>query len=155
MLPLVLLNAAARISCSPVMNDISAEGSKRTVLVVDDSPSMQRYLQTILEFAAYRVETAGDGEEALQRIREGREPDVVLLDLEMPGMGGLATLQHLVRLRPDLPVIICSGIDDPSVMESASSLGAHAYLMKPVQQLYLTAALERCLHGSPDSLGTS
>lgn len=107
---------------------------------------MLRYLQTILEFAAFHVETAGDGEEALRRISTGRQPDVVLLDLEMPGMGGLATLQHLVRMHPGLPVIICSGVDDPTVMESASSLGAHAYLRKPVQQLYLTAALERCLH---------
>ena len=124
----------------------SSSRRKRTVLVVDDSPLMLRYLQTILEFAAFRVETAGDGEEALRRIRHGRQPDVVLLDLEMPGMGGLATLQHLVRMHPGLPVIICSGVDDPSVMESASLLGAHAYLRKPVQQLYLTAALERCLH---------
>lgn len=128
------------------MNDAHTVSQRRTVLIVDDSPTMLRYLQTILEFDAYNVETAGDGEEALRRIREGRLPDVVLLDLEMPGMGGLATLQHLAALRPGLPVIICSGIEDPSIVASASSLGAHAYLTKPVKQLYLTAALERCLH---------
>jgi CheY-like chemotaxis protein len=127
------------------MNDNSLGNSRRTVLVVDDSPVMLRYLQTILEFAAYQVETAGGGEAALARIRDGGHADVVLLDLEMPGMGGLATLQALSRLRPELPVIICSGVDDPSIMEFASSLGAHAYLKKPVQELYLTAALERCL----------
>jgi CheY-like chemotaxis protein len=125
--------------------------SKRTILVVDDSPYMQRYLQTILEVAAYRVEVAGGGEEALQRIRDGGQPDIVLLDLEMPGMGGLATLQHLAQMHPQLPVIICSGVDDPDVMESASSLGALAYLRKPVQQLYLTAALERCLNARASS----
>jgi CheY-like chemotaxis protein len=133
------------------MNDISPGNPRRTVLVVDDSPVMLRYLQTILEVAAYRVETAGDGEAALERLREGGHADVVLLDLEMPGMGGLETLQHLTRLRPELPVIICSGVDDPLVMESASSLGAHAYLKKPVQQLYLTAALERCLGRSNEA----
>jgi CheY-like chemotaxis protein len=127
------------------MNNNFPGNPRRTVLVVDDSPVMLRYLQTILEVAAYRVVTAGDGEAALERIRKGGHADVVLLDLEMPGMGGLETLQHLTRLRPGLPVIICSGVDDPLVMESASSLGAHAYLKKPVQQLYLTAALERCL----------
>ena len=129
------------------MNVNSLGNPQRTVLVVDDSPVMLRYLQTILEVAAYRVVTAGGGEAALARIRDGGHADVVLLDLEMPGMGGLETLQALTRLRPELPVIICSGLDDPSIMAFASSLGAHAYLKKPVQQLYLTAALERCLGG--------
>jgi len=126
---------------------------RRTVLVVDDSPVMLRYLQTVLEVAAYRVETAGGGEAALARLRDGGHADVVLLDLEMPGMGGLETLQALTRLRPELPVIICSGLDDPSIMAFASSLGAHAYLKKPVQQLYLTAALERCLGGPSGACG--
>lgn len=129
------------------MNVNSVGNPQRTVLVVDDSPVMLRYLQTILEVAAYRVVTAGGGEAALARIRDGGHADVVLLDLEMPGMGGLETLQALTRLRPELPVIICSGLDDPSIVAFASSLGAHAYLKKPVQQLYLTAALERCLGG--------
>ena len=137
----------------PLMNDNSPGNAQHTVLVVDDSPVMLRYLQTILEVAAYRVETAGDGEAALARIRQGGHADVVLLALEMPGMGGLETLQHLARLRPELPVIICSGVDDPLVMQSASSLGAHAYLKKPVQQLYLTAALERCLNGTSTPYG--
>jgi len=129
------------------MNVNSVGNPQRTVLVVDDSPVMLRYLQTILEVAAYRVVTAGGGEAALARIRDGGHADVVLLDLGMPGMGGLETLQALTRLRPELPVIICSGLDDPSIVAFASSLGAHAYLKKPVQQLYLTAALERCLGG--------
>jgi CheY-like chemotaxis protein len=137
------------------MNEPVTGGTRGTVLIVDDSPTMLRYLQTVLEFAAFEVETAGDGEEALQRICDGRLPDVVLLDLEMPGMGGLATLRRLTQLRPGLPVIICSGIDDPSVVASASSLGAHAYLTKPVQRLYLTAALESCLDPSSHSPGAA
>jgi CheY-like chemotaxis protein len=109
---------------------------------------MLRYLRVLLESEAYEVETAGNGSEALQRVRNGCAPAVVLLDLQMPGMDGLSTLRRLRKLRPDLKVIMCSGVDDPRQMREAVSLGAHAYLTKPVHHLYLSAALERCLQGS-------
>jgi DNA-binding NarL/FixJ family response regulator len=66
----------------------------------------------------------------------------------MPGIGGLKTLRHLRRLRPDLKVIMCSGVDDPRVIRDATELGAEAYITKPVHHLYLSAALERCLASS-------
>ncbi|HVO79175.1 MAG TPA: response regulator [Terriglobales bacterium] len=123
--------------------------SKATVLVVDDSPVMLRYLRVLLELESYQVETASNGSEALQRVRDGCAPTIVLLDLEMPGMDGLKTLQRLRKLQPNLKVIMCSGVDDPRQMRRAVSLGAQAYLTKPVQHLYLSAALDRCLNGSP------
>jgi CheY-like chemotaxis protein len=116
-----------------------------TVLVVDDSPAMLRYLKLLLESDSYQVETAGNGEEALLRLRQGCAPAVVLLDLQMPGMDGLKTLRQLRKLRPSLRVIICSGVDDPRQARRASLMGAYSYLTKPVQHLYLSAALERCL----------
>jgi CheY-like chemotaxis protein len=114
-------------------------------LVVDDSPAMLRYLRVLLELDCYQVETASNGAEALQRLREGSSPAIVLLDVEMPGLGGLNTLRSLRRLRPDLKVIMCSGIDDPRTVHRATCLGAQAYITKPIQHLYLSAALERCL----------
>jgi CheY-like chemotaxis protein len=123
--------------------------AKATVLVVDDSPAMLRYLRVLLESESYEVETASNGSEALQRVRHGCAPAIVLLDLQMPGMDGLHTLRRLRKLRPDMKVIMCSGVDDPRRMRQAASLGAQAYLTKPVQHLYLSAALERCLQGSP------
>ena len=121
------------------------DDAKTTVLVVDDSPAMLRYLRLLLELDAYQVETASNGWEALQRLREGCNPAVVLLDLQMPGMDGLTTLQGLRQLQPDLQVIMCSGVDDPIQIGKAALLGAQAYLTKPVQHLYLSAALERCV----------
>ncbi len=115
------------------------------ILVVDDSPAMLRYLRTLLELESYQVVTACNGSEALRRLREGCAPAVVLLDLQMPGMDGLKTLRRLLKLRPDLKVIMCSGVDDPSKMKQAALLGVQAYLTKPVQHLYLSAAVERCL----------
>lgn len=119
--------------------------AKATILVVDDSPEMQQYFRILLELDSYHVETASTGSEALQRLREGYVPAVVLLDVQMPGMDGLKTLRRLRKLWPELKVIICSGVDDPDKTRRAALLGAQAYLIKPVQHLYLTAAIERCL----------
>ena len=122
-----------------------ADQPKRTVLVVEDSPELQRYLCTLLELDSYQARIASTGEEALECLREGDNPAVVLLDMQMPGMDGLQTLQRLREIQPDLKVIMCSGVDDPEKIRQAVALGAHAYLVKPIQHLYLSAAVERCL----------
>jgi len=122
---------------------------KATVLVVDDSLEIQRYLRVLLELDSYEVETASSGHEALQTLRRGCAPEVVLLDLQMPGMDGLETLRRLREFRSKLKVIMCSGVDDPDKIREAAALGAHAYLLKPIQHLYLSAAIDRCLREGP------
>ena len=114
-------------------------------LVVDDSPEMRRYLRTLLELNSYRVQTAASGIEALQLLAAGADPDVVFLDLQMPELDGLITLERIRCLRPELKVIMCSGVMDPACSRKAIHLGAVAFLTKPVRHLYLTAALERCI----------
>jgi CheY-like chemotaxis protein len=116
------------------------------ILVVDDSPEIRRYLRALLELDSYRVKTAASGYEALQSVRHAGPPDLVLLDMQMPGMDGMETLRRLQQLRPKPKVIMCSGVDDPHTIHEALSLGANAYLLKPVQHLYLSAAIERCFH---------
>src|ERR1700720_4106647 len=123
--------------------------ARGTVLVVDDSPAMQRYLRLLLELDCYCVETASSGHEALQSLAHGCTPEVILLDVEMPGMDGLETLRRLQQHRPKPKVIMCSGVDDPAGIREAALLGAYGYLVKPVQHLYLSAALERCLKEGP------
>ncbi|HXZ30800.1 MAG TPA: response regulator [Terriglobales bacterium] len=120
---------------------------RATVLVIDDSPEVRRYLRLVLETDHYRVEVAANGESGLERLRTGWTPSVVLLDMQMPGMDGLQTLRHLRELLPELKVIMCSSQDDPELIRQAILLGAQAYLVKPVRHLYLSAALERCLSG--------
>ena len=124
---------------------------KATILVVDDSPEIRRYLTLALELDHYKVETASSGEEASQRLRNGCNAAIVLLDLQMPGMDGLETLRHLRSLRPEIKVIMCSAVDDPDTVQQAVRLGAQAYLVKPIQHLYLSAAVERCLRGNSES----
>jgi two-component system response regulator (stage 0 sporulation protein F) len=123
-----------------------------TILVVDDSPAMLKYFRTLLELDSYRVHTASNGLEALRRVREGFVPDLVLLDVQMPHLDGMQTLKYLLKLRPGLKVIMCSAWSSPGKVQQARLLGAQAYLTKPVQHLYLTAALENCLRPSSRSI---
>lgn len=121
---------------------------RATVLVVDDDESMLEYVRTMLELDAYKVETARGGHAALEKLRAGLAPDLVLLDVQMPGMDGLETLRQLLKMRSGLKVIMCSCANDPRKALSALLLGARDYLTKPFRHLYLSAALERCLHAA-------
>jgi CheY-like chemotaxis protein len=123
--------------------------NRRTILVVDDSPELLRYYRTLLELDAYQVETAASGVEALQALRHGLEPDVVILDWQMPHLNGLGTLKRLRRLRPNLKVIICSGKMNSWIQNQTSPFRVEACLAKPVDHLYLSAALDRCFEPEP------
>jgi two-component system, NtrC family, response regulator AtoC len=115
------------------------------ILVVDDEPSMLRYLQTLLEVDSYRVSTAGSGEEAVVRVQQDPNPDVVLLDLLMPGLDGLQTLEQLRKIRPRLKVVMLSCVSDTRKVAQAIRLGAQDYLTKPFQKAELDAVLSHCL----------
>jgi len=125
----------------------NAPHSRPTVLIIDDSREVQQYLRLVLETDNYRVEVADNGEKGVERIRGGFRPEVILLDLHMPGMNGLQTLRCIRELQPELKVVMCSSEDDPEIVREATLLGAQAYLVKPVRHLYLSAVLERCLAG--------
>jgi two-component system, NtrC family, response regulator AtoC len=115
------------------------------ILVVDDEPGMLRYLQTLLEVDSYHVTTAKSGVEALQRLRRGQTPDLVLLDLLMPELDGLQTLEQLRHAQPGLKVVMLSCVTDTRKVTQAIKLGAQDYLTKPFQKAELDAVLTHCL----------
>jgi DNA-binding NtrC family response regulator len=115
------------------------------ILVVDDEPSMLRYLQTLLEVESFRVTTATNGQEALVRLQQPPLPDVVLLDVLMPGMDGLETLEKIRDLYPSLKVVMLSCLTDTRKVVHAIRLGAQDYLTKPFQKAELEAVIEQCL----------
>ena len=127
------------------MTCIGRSAVKATVLVVDDSPEIQRYIRILLELDSYRVILADNGYEALELLCYAPLADVVLLDVQMPGMDGLEVLRRIRKFYPKVKVIMCSGLNDSEKICQALSLGAYAYLLKPIQHLYLSAAVERCL----------
>ncbi len=114
------------------------------ILVVDDEPSMLRYLQTLLEVESYNVETAASGEEALAKLQQ-TTPDVVLLDVLMPGLDGLQTLEQVRERYPKLKVIMLSCVSDTRKVVQAIRLGAQDYLTKPFQKDDLQAVIQQCI----------
>lgn len=114
-------------------------------MVVDDEPSMLRYLQTLLEVDSYDVTTAQSGVDALKQLQRGHKPDLVLLDLLMPELDGLQTLEQLRQLRPGVPVVMLSCVADTRKVAQAIKLGAQDYLTKPFQKAELDAVLTHCL----------
>jgi len=115
------------------------------ILLVDDEPGMLRYIRTLLEVDDHKVETASTGEEALARVNKGLHPDLVLLDLLMPGIDGLQTLEKLRQLQPGVKVVMLSCVGDTRKVVQAMRLGAYDYLTKPFQKGELDAVLDQCL----------
>jgi len=120
------------------------------ILVVDDEPSMLRYLQTVLELDSYRVSTASNGLEALDKVQRDT-PDLVLLDMVMPGADGLETLQRIRESKPSTKVVMLSCVRDTRKVAQAMRLGAQDYLSKPVQKDEMDEVLRFCLENTDPS----
>ena len=111
------------------------------ILLVDDEPGMLRYIRTLLEVDDHKVQTATTGEEAVQHVQKGLQPDLVLLDLLMPGIDGLQTLEQLRHIKPGLKVVMLSCVNDTRKVVQAMRLGATDYLTKPFQKAELDAVI--------------
>ena len=118
---------------------------KAKILLVDDEPGMLRYIKTLLEVEEHQVATASTGEEALEIIEKGLNPDLVLLDLLMPGIDGLETLEGIRKLRPSVKVVILSCVNDTKKVVQAIRLGATDYITKPFQKAELDNIIDQCL----------
>jgi len=117
---------------------------KARVLIVEDDASARSGLEALLIGDGYSVVAAEEGGAALARIAE-LPPDVVLTDLEMPGMGGMELLKHLHAEHPSLPVIILTSSQDLQSAVTAMRAGADDYLTKPVDFEALSVTLQRTL----------
>ena len=107
------------------------KGSMR-VLLVDDDELIQSSLQLLLEVLGHpSVTTAQNGEEALALLEAGLEPDLVILDMNMPGMGGIGTLPRLRVLCPEVPVLLATGRTDQTALTLASAYPGVTLLSKP------------------------
>src|SRR5437588_789907 len=115
------------------------------ILLVDDEPGMLRYIKTLLEVDDHTVQTASTGEEALDLVQKGLQPNLVLLDLVMPGIDGLETLEGLRKLQPNMRVVMLSCVNDTKKVVQAIRLGATDYITKPFQKAELDAVIDQCL----------
>ena len=101
------------------------------VLVVDDEEGIRETLSGIFEDEGCSIVTANSGEEALDILKE-QNPDLILLDIWLPGIDGIQTLEEIKALRPDLPIIMISGHGNIELAVKATRSGAYDFLEKPL-----------------------
>ncbi len=118
----------------------------RSILVVEDDPLTREAMASILGSAGHKVRGAAEGEEALAVLRQGPLPDLIVLDLLMPGMDGWHFRREQLRepALAALPVIVCSGTGDADL--HAAALGAAAFLDKPIDPDRLLETID-CILG--------
>jgi DNA-binding response OmpR family regulator len=110
------------------------------ILIVDDEQSVREVLSEYFSEQGYGVETAGGGEEALALVQKGA-PDLVLLDVRMQGMDGVATLRRLREIAPQVSVIMVTANEDVGLAREMLKLGALDYVAKPFDFVYLERAV--------------
>jgi len=118
----------------------------QTVLIVDDEAPIADLLDTILKGAGYRCLKANSGHEAVELVKR-ESPDLVILDINMPGMDGFQTCEML-RESPEncsLPIVMLTGRGDESTIVKALERGADGYIIKPFNQKELLHTLQQLL----------
>lgn len=123
---------------------MSAEGSKGRILVVDDEANARSALAELMDDAGYSVSTAADGRTALLQM-EQVEPDVVLTDLKMPGMDGLALIERGRPMFAHTTFIVMTAFATIDTAVRAIKLGAESYLTKPLELDAVIAIVDRAL----------
>ncbi|MFP6622676.1 MAG: sigma-54 dependent transcriptional regulator [Myxococcota bacterium] len=113
------------------------------LLVVDDSEALRGYLASLLEMRGYQVDTAETGRSAIALIEGGAAPDLLILDVMMPGLDGIETLRRVREIQPELPVVMLSVIGKASTIVDAMQLGAVDYLNKPFEEQELEAVIAK------------
>lgn len=114
------------------------------ILVIDDEQGIRNLLDTLLRRKGYDVILSANGQKGLELFRRER-PDVIVLDLKMPGMDGLTVLQQIRSLDPKKPVIVLTGTGTAEAEQKVRALGATEYVEKEFSLHRLGASLKRLL----------
>jgi len=120
-------------------------GERARILLVDDEPHFCRVMAMHLADEGYAVTGVTSGEEALERFK-GEKHDLVITDLKMPGMDGVALLEAVRDVSGDVPVILLTAYGTVDTAVAAMKLGAFDYIMKPVDVDELKMVVARALH---------
>jgi len=122
---------------------------RRCVLVVDDEEPIRALVAEMLEYLGYDVMTDKNGEAALERIGAGARPHLVILDVVMPGLGGVETFRRLRTLAPGIRVLFSSGFADRSAFDALAAEGASGFIVKPYLLETLAERVRTLLGESP------
>ncbi len=121
----------------------------KTVLLVDDSPTILMSIKAMLSKAGMGVETAKDGQEALDRIKGGLKPDLIISDVNMPRMDGITFVAEVRKVGMRfVPILMLTTESDRTKRDAGKAAGATGWLVKPVAPDALLAVVRQVLPGA-------
>lgn len=118
--------------------------NRKKLLIIDDEKEVCIFLQDFFEEKDFEVSAAHSGLQAIQQIPL-LKPDLILLDVRMPGMDGLQVLEEIKQLKINSKIIMMTGAKEPETIEKAMRLGAHYYLTKPFSLQLLSQQIDQFL----------
>ena len=117
----------------------------KTILIVDDANFMRRILTKIVKDLNFEVAgTAEDGEEAIAKYKE-LKPDIVTMDITMPGMDGIEATKKIIEYDQDAKVVVCSAMGQKPMVLEAIEAGAKDFIVKPIKAEKVTETLDKML----------
>jgi len=119
-----------------------------TIFLVDDSATMLMSLKATLEIAGFKVETAGDGEQALAKVKSGLKPDLIITDINMPKMDGIELIRQVRKLLRFTPILTLTTESQQAKRDEAKKLGASGWMVKPVSGTDLLKVIRQVLPGA-------
>ena len=118
---------------------------KNSILVIDDETNLRKTLASILTRSGYQVTTAADGQSALKALKASKF-DLVIVDVQLPDIGGIRLSQQIYKKHPGIPVIIFTARPESEINDFHSGKNIGAYLVKPVDPEVILNTLEKMLH---------
>jgi CheY-like chemotaxis protein len=128
------------------------------VLIAEDHPEVAKAVCRVLSLDCDVVGTVADGSAVLEAA-QGLQPDVIVVDLDLPGVNGLEVCRQIVQVNPEAKVIVFSAMNDPDVRQRSFEVGASAFVSKLGDDGNLLSTIQPCVTteadaGGPDSTGT-
>jgi two-component system, chemotaxis family, chemotaxis protein CheY len=117
----------------------------KTVLLLDDARSIRSVYAEVIRQAGFEAQTASSAEEGLQQIVDHGTPDLIVTDINMPGMSGLEFCKRVRLVSRHTPIIVMSALSDKGLVAEARLVGVQAWMLKPVEPEYFLNKLKSCL----------
>jgi DNA-binding LacI/PurR family transcriptional regulator/signal transduction histidine kinase/ActR/RegA family two-component response regulator len=143
----VFLPTLPKVSATPKRSTVPPPWrGEGTILVADDEPTLVRVAERLLTRIGFSVITAADGQEAVDAFQDiAGDVDCVILDISMPGLGGVSAMKAIRQIRPEIPVILTSGYSEKEAIASTDNQAPEAFIQKPYDAKTLRHALQRIL----------